>query len=203
MAFSILGGGVPHSHAMALAGEKKQTIFGGEKKPTSFGLKVDEFWETPNGGNQEVDDGTETASELLGTWDGSTKTCQLVSPGMFTIIGGGGGGWSSASCKSLKNPLIRPARFPGGKRATLTKKSPLFRYYVLKKDKQYNTTQVIPAVTKLHPQALEVTMKPFKGVTEIHHPKKVTFSQNCQVTSFAPKWATKKTLITFLKTLVV
>ena len=56
---------------------------------------------------------------------------------------------------------------------TLTKKSPLFRYYVLKKDKQYNTTQVIPTVTKLHPQALEVTMKPFKGVTDNHHhPKK-------------------------------
>lgn len=34
-----------------------------------------------------------------------------------------GGEWSSASCKSLKNPLIRPARFPGKKRATLTKKS--------------------------------------------------------------------------------
>ena len=104
-----------------------------------------------------------------------------------------GGGWSSASCKSLKNPLIRPARFPGGKRAHLNEKSPLFRYYVLKKDKQYNTTQVIPTVTKLHPQALEVTMKPFKGVTDNHHhPKRVTISQNCQVTSFSPKWATKE-----------
>ena len=103
-------------------------------------------------------------------------------------FGGGGGGDLQHHVSPLRIPLIRPARFPGGKRATLTKKSPLFRYYVLKKDKQKNTTQVIPPVTKLHPQALEVTMKPFQRVTDNHHhPKKVTFSQNCQVTSFAPK----------------
>ena len=42
-----------------------------------------------------------------------------------------------------------------------------------------------PAVTKLHPQTLEVTIHHFQRVTDNHHhPKKVTFSQNCQVCLF-------------------
>lgn len=43
MAFSILGGGCHTAMPWHWRGKKKQTIFGGEKKPTSFGLKVDEF----------------------------------------------------------------------------------------------------------------------------------------------------------------